>query len=114
MPSLNIKDYALAGVAIGILVLWTMVSTLRTEVSEKSAVIAMQKLQIDAFTNSIDKQNTAIENLRVSTTDGMKEVADKAKTVEKRYSTVKVKDNTCEAKLQAYEDLLKIFGERAK
>ena len=114
MPSLNIKDYALAGLAIGILVLWTIVSTLRTEVSENSAVIAMQKLQIGSFVVAVDKQSAAFEELRVSTTEGIKEVAEKAKVVETRYSTVKVKDNTCEAKLQAYEDLLKIFGERAK
>ncbi len=114
MPSLNIKDYILAAMGLALIVMWTMLSIARTEVSEKSAVIALQTLQIDGFTKSIDKQNTAIENLRISTTDGMKEVAEKAKTVEKRYSTVKVKDATCESKLQAYEDMLKVFAGRTK
>lgn len=114
MPSLNIKDYIMAGMTLLIIVMWTMLSVLRTEVSEKSAVIALQTLQINAFVGSIDKQNAAIEGLKVSTTEGMKEVAEKAKTVEKRYSTVKVKDATCESKLQAYEDMLKVFAGRAK
>ena len=114
MPSLNIKDYILAGMALALIVMWTMLSIARTEVSEESAVIAMQKLQIGSFVVAVDKQSAAIEELRVNTTEGIKEVAEKAKVVETRYSTVKVKDNTCEAKLQAYEDLLKIFGERAK
>ena len=114
MPSLNIKDYIMAGMTLLIIVMWTMLSIARTEVSEKSAVIALQTLQIGAFTSSIDKQNAAIENLKVSTTEGMKEVAEKAKTVEKRYSTVTVKDATCESKLQAYEDMLKVFAGRTK
>ena len=114
MPSLNIKDYIMAGMALALIVMWTMLSVLRTEVSEKSAVIALQTLQINAFVGSIDKQNAAIENLKVSTTEGMKEVAEKAKTVEKRYSTVTVKDATCESKLQAYEDMLKVFAGRTK
>lgn len=114
MPSLNIKDYIMAGMTLLIVVMWTMLSIARTEVSEKSAVIALQTLQINAFVGSIDKQNAAIEDLKVSTTEGMKEVAEKAKTVEKRYSTVKVKDATCESKLQAYEDMLKVFAGRAK
>ena len=114
MPSLSIKDYIMAGMTLLIIVMWTMLSIARTEVSEKSAAIALQTLQINAFVGSIDKQNAAIEDLKVSTTEGMKEVAEKAKTVEKRYSTVKVKDATCESKLQAYEDMLKVFAGRAK
>ena len=114
MPSLNIKDYIMAGMAVIILIMWTMLSIARTEISEKSAVIALQTLQINAFVGSIDKQNAAIEGLKISTTEGMKEVAEKAKTVEKRYSTVKVKDATCESKLQAYEDMLKVFAGRTK
>ena len=114
MPSLSIKDCIMAGMALALIVMWTMLSVLRTEVSEKSAVIALQTLQINAFVGSIDKQNAAIENLKVSTTEGMKEVAEKAKTVEKRYSTVTVKDATCESKLQAYEDMLKVFAGRTK
>ena len=114
MPSLNIKDYIMAGMTLLIIVMWTMLSIARTEVSEKSAVIALQTLQISTFVGSIDKQNAAIEGLKVSTTEGMKEVAEKAKTVEKRYSTVTVKDATCESKLQAYEDMLKVFAGRTK
>ena len=114
MPSLNIRDYIMAGMALALIVMWTMLSIARTEVSEKSAVIALQTLQINAFVGSIDKQNAAIEGLKVSTTEGMKEVAEKAKTVEKRYSTVTVKDATCESKLQAYEDMLKVFAGRTK
>ena len=114
MANLNLKDYIIAGMVVIILIMWTMLSIARTEVSEKSAVIALQTLQISAFVGSIDKQNAAIEGLKISTTEGMKEVAEKAKTVEKRYSTVTVKDATCESKLQAYEDMLKVFAGRTK
>ena len=41
-------------------------------------------------------------------------MAEKAKNVETRYSTVKIKDETCQAKLQAYEDLLRVFAGRDK
>lgn len=121
MINLNPKDWIMIGMAamlvaagLWVMKLKTQVSGLEDEVAKQSAVIEMQKLQISAFVVAIDKQNAAIEGLKVSTTEGMKEVAEKAKTVEKRYSTVTVKDATCESKLQAYEDMLKVFAGRTK
>ena len=121
MISLNPKDYLMAGLAmmlvaagVWIMLLRSEVGGLEAEIDKQAAHIEMQKLQISAFVGAVDRQNAAIEGLKVSTTEGMKEVAEKAKTVEKRYSTVKVKDATCESKLQAYEDMLKVFAGRTK
>ena len=116
MPSLNVKDYLLAGLGIMLVAMgiWTMllrseIAGLQSEVSRQSAVIEMQKLQISAFVTAIDKQNEAIEGLKVSTLSGIDAISNKAKTVETRYNTVKVKDDTCEAKLQAYNELIGVF-----
>ena len=121
MINLNPKDWLMVGIAamlvaagLWITVLRTQVSGLEDEVAKQSAVIEMQKIQLSSFVSAIDKQNEAVESLRISTQTGIATVAEKAKTVETRYSTVKVKDNTCEAKLQAYEDLLRVFAGRDK
>ena len=121
MISLNPKDYLMAGLAMGLVAagLWVMmlktqVSGLEDEVAKQSAVIEMQKLQISAFVGAVDRQNAAIDGLRVDMKQGVADVAEKAKTVETRYNTVKVKDDTCQAKLEAYEDLLRVFAGRDK
>ena len=121
MINLNPKDWIMVGmaamlVAAGVwaMLLKTQVSGLEDEVAKQSAVIEMQKLQISAFVGAVDRQNEAIGKLHVDMQQGVADVAEKAKTVETRYSTVKVKDDTCQAKLQAYEDLLRVFAGRDK
>ena len=121
MINLNPKDWLMVGmaamlVAAGLYVamLRTQVSGLESEVARQSAVIEMQKIQISSFVSAIDRQNEAISKLQVDMQQGVATVAEKAKIVETRYSTVKVKDSTCEAKLQAYEDLLRVFAGRDK
>ena len=121
MINLNPKDLLLAGLGLVIvgmaawcLLLRAEVASLTAEVGRQEAVIAMQKIQISSFVSAIDRQNEAISKLHVDMQQGVAEVAEKAKTVETRYSTVKVKDETCQAKLQAYEDLLRVFAGRDK
>ena len=121
MISLNPKDYLMAGLAMGLVAagVWIMllraeVGGLEAEVDKQAAHIEMQKLQISAFVGAVDRQNAAIDGLRVDMKQGVADVAEKAKTVETRYSTVKVKDETCQAKLQAYEELLRVFAGRDK
>ena len=121
MVNLNPKDWIMVGMAamlvaagLWVMVLRTQVSGLEDEVAKQSAVVKMQKIQISSFVGAIDRQNEAISKLRVDMQQGVAEVAEKAKTVETRYSTVKVKDETCQAKLQAYEDLLRVFAGRDK
>ena len=116
MISLNPKDYLMAGLAmmlvaagVWIMLLRAEVGGLEAEVDKQAAHIEMQKLQISAFVTAIDKQNEAIEGLKVSTLSGIDAISNKAKTVETRYSTVKVKDDTCEARLQAYNELIGVF-----
>lgn len=104
----------LVAAGLWVMTLKTQVSGLEDEVAKQSAVVEMQKLQISAFVGAIDRQNEAIGKLHVDMQQGVAEVAEKAKTVETRYSTVKVKDETCQAKLQAYEELLRVFAGRDK
>lgn len=104
----------LVAAGLWVVVLKTQVSGLEDEVAKQSAVIEMQKLQISAFVGAIDRQNNAISKLSVDMKQGVADVAEKAKTVETRYNTVKVKDDTCQAKLEAYEDLLRVFAGRVK
>ena len=119
MISLNPKDWIMVGmaamlVAAGVLVilLRAKVGTLEAEADKQAAHIEMQKLQISSFVSAIDRQNEAIERLRISTKAGIDAVANKANTVETRYSTVKVKDDSCEAKLAAYNELIGLFVAR--
>ena len=121
MINLNPKDWIMVGMAamlvaagLWVMTLKTQVSGLEDEVAKQSAVIEMQKLQISAFVGAVDRQNAAIDGLRVDMKQGVADVAEKAKTVETRYNTVKVKDDTCQAKLEAYEDLLRVFAGRDK
>lgn len=119
MINLNLKDWLLAGLGLVMvgMVVWCLslraeVQSLTTEVGKQEAVIAMQKIQISSFVSAIDRQNEAIEGLRISTKAGIDAVANKAKTIETRYSTVKVKDDSCEAKLAAYNELIGLFVAR--
>ena len=121
MISLNPKDWIMVGMAamlvaagLWVMMLKTRVSGLEAEVDKQAAHIEMQKLQISAFVGAVDRQNAAIDGLRVDMKQGVADVAEKAKTVETRYNTVKVKDDTCQAKLEAYEDLLRVFAGRVK
>lgn len=121
MINLNPRDWIMAGLAMMLVAagVWVMllraeVGTLEAEVDKQATHIEMQKLQISAFVGAIDRQNEAIGKLHVDMQQGVADVAEKAKTVETRYNTVKVKDDTCEAKLQAYEDMLRVFAGRTK
>ena len=121
MINLNPKDWIIVGMAamlvaagVWIMLLRAEVGGLEAEVDKQAAHIEMQKLQISAFVGAVDRQNAAIDGLRVDMKQGVADVAEKAKTVEKRYSTVTVKDATCESKLQAYEYMLKVFAGRTK
>ena len=114
MISLNPKDYLMAGLAMILVAAGVWIMLLRAEVDKQAAHIEMQKLQISAFVGAVDRQNAAIDGLRIDMKQGVADVAEKAKTVETRYNTVKVKDDTCQAKLEAYEDLLRVFAGRVK
>ena len=119
MINLNPKDWIMAGLAVMLVAagVWGMllraeVGVLEAEVDKQAAHIEMQKIQISSFVSAIDRQNEAIEGLRISTKVGIDAVANKAKTAEIRYSTVKVKDDSCEAKLAAYNELIGLFVAR--
>ena len=84
----------------------------RLMVDEQKALVALKEAQINGFVAAVDHQNEAIEKMRVDTLQASKELAATSKVIENRYSTVTVTDKTCEGKVKAYEDMLKVFFSR--
>ena len=107
---------ALAAVAAGIAFwIWSLVSqidNLTLVVNEQKALVALKEAQINGFVAAVDHQNEAIEKMRVDTLQASKDLAATSKVIENRYSTVTVADKTCEGKVKAYEDMLKVFFSR--
>ena len=111
--------YIVAAVAVVIIVLggWIYmlkadITLLTTQVNEQKALVALKDAQINGFIAAVDRQNEAIEKMRVDTLQASKELASTSKVIENRYSTVTVTDKTCEGKVRAYEDMLKVFFSR--
>lgn len=84
----------------------------RLMVNEQKALVALKEAQINGFVAAVEHQNEAIEKMRVDTLQASKELAATSKVIENRYSTVTVTDKTCEGKVKAYEDMLKVFFSR--
>ena len=111
---------ALAAVAAGVAFwIWSLVSqidNLTLMVNEQKALVALKDAQISGFVESIGRQNELINKLAVDTKEGIDEMKKNAGKVETRYRDVQVpvKDASCEVKLKAYEDLLRVFAERGK
>lgn len=111
---------ALAAVAAGVAFwIWSLVSqidNLTLVVNEQKALVALKDAQISGFVESIGRQNELINKLAVDTKEGIDEMKKNAGKVETRYRDVQVpvKDASCEVKLKAYEDLLRVFAERGK
>lgn len=111
---------ALAAVAAGAAFwIWSLVSqidNLTLVVNEQKALVALKDAQIGGFVESIGRQNELINKLAVDTKEGIDEMKKNAGKVETRYRDVQVpvKDASCEVKLKAYEDLLRVFAERGK
>ena len=85
-------------------------------VNEQKALVALKDAQIGGFVESIGRQNELINKLAIDTKEGIDEMKKNAGKVETRYRDVQVpvKDASCEVKLKAYEDLLRVFAERGK
>lgn len=111
---------ALAAVAAGVAFwIWSLVSqidNLTLVVNEQKALVALKDAQISGFVGAIGRQNELIDKLAVDTKEGIDEMKKNAGKVETRYRDVQVpvKDASCEVKLKAYEDLLRVFAERGK
>ena len=84
----------------------------RLLVNEQKALVALKEAQINGFVAAVDHQNEAIEKMRVDTLQASKDLAATSKVIENRYSTVTVTDKTCEGKVKAYEDMLRVFFSR--
>ena len=97
-----------------LLVVGLMFAELR--VNEQKALVALKDAQISGFVESIGRQNELINRLAIDTKEGIDEMKKNAGKVETRYRDVQVpvKDASCEVKLKAYEDLLRVFAERGK
>lgn len=109
------------GVLVGGLVLWVYLMYGQLEkaelrINEQKTLVALKDAQIGGFVESIGRQNELINKLAVDTKEGIDEMKKNAGKVETRYRDVQVpvKDASCEVKLKAYEDLLRVFAERGK
>ena len=112
----TVVGYVAAGLAAVLLAMGGWIWVLKGEVArgelalnEQKAVVAMKELQISAFVASVDKQNAAVEAMRNNVKEATEKMAAVQSKVETKYSTVAVKDGSCEAKVAAYEQVLKIF-----
>ena len=105
-----------AGIAFWVWSLIGQVDKLTLAVNEQKALVALKEAQINSFVVEIGRQNEAIEKLAVGTKEGIDEMKKNAGKIETRYRDVQVpvKDASCEVKLKAYEDLLRVFAERGK
>ena len=109
------------GVVIGGLILWVYLMYGQLEkaelrVNEQKVLVALKDAQIGGFVEAIGRQNELINGLAVNTKEGIEELKKNAGKIETRYRDVQVpvKDASCEVKLKAYEDLLRVFAERGK
>ena len=109
------------GVLVGGLVLWVYLMYGQLEkaelrINEQKTLVALKDAQIGGFVESIGRQNELINKLAIDTKEGIDEMKKNAGKVETRYRDVQVpvKDASCEVKLKAYEDLLRVFAERGK
>lgn len=109
------------GVLVGGLVLWVYLMYGQLEkaelrINEQKTLVALKDAQIGGFVEAIGRQNELINRLAVDTKEGIDEMKKNAGKVETRYRDVQVpvKDASCEVKLKAYEDLLRVFAERGK
>ena len=109
------------GVVVGGLAIWLwlvygQLEKAELRVNEQKVLVALKDAQIGGFVESIGRQNELINGLAVNTKEGIEELKKNAGKIETRYRDVQVpvKDASCEVKLKAYEDLLRVFAERGK
>lgn len=104
------------GLAIWLWLVYGQLEKAELRVNEQKALVALKDAQISGFVESIGRQNELINKLAVDTKEGIDEMKKNAGKVETRYRDVQVpvKDASCEVKLKAYEDLLRVFAERGK
>ena len=117
----TVMGYVVAGVAVvvGVLGVWLylvygQLEKAELKVNEQKALVALKDAQISGFVSAIDKQNEVVSKLALDTREGIEVMKTATGKIEVRYGTVQVpvKDASCEVKLKAYEDLLKVFAER--
>ena len=104
------------GLAIWLWLVYGQLEKAELRVNEQKALVALKDAQIGGFVESIGRQNELINKLAVDTKEGIDEMKKNAGKVETRYRDIQVsvKDASCEVKLKAYEDLLRVFAERGK
>ena len=120
--SSSLFGYIAAGIAVvvGGLSIWLylvygQLEKAELKVNEQKALVALKDAQISGFVSAIDKQNEAISKLALDTKEGIEVMKTATGKIEVRYNNVQVpvKDASCEVKLKAYEDLLRVFSKRS-
>lgn len=104
-----------SGLGIWLYLVYGQLEKAELKVNEQKALVALKDAQISGFVSAIDKQNEAISKLALDTKEGIEVMKTATGKIEVRYNNVQVpvKDASCEVKLKAYEDLLRVFSKRS-
>lgn len=100
----------ISAVASYIFILKSNLAIANETIIAREETIQRQKFQIDGFIISINNQNEAISKLEVKTSEAIATIATQTPKIIEKYSTIKVKDETCESKLKAINEVFSIFN----
>jgi len=100
----------ISAVASYIFILKSNLALANETIVSREETIQRQKFQIDGFIISINNQNEAISKLEVKTSEAIKVISESTPKIVEKYSTIKVKDETCESKLKAINEVFSAFN----
>lgn len=100
----------ISSMASYIFILKSNLAIANEKIIAREETIKSQKFQIDGFIISINNQNDAISKLEVKTSEAIKVMSETTPKIVEKYSTIKVKDLTCESKLKAINEVFTTFN----
>jgi len=87
---------------------------LKKDIATKDATIEIKNGQITALAAAVDRQSEAIKQNALDTKASIDKLAETAPKIIEKYSTIKVKDDSCQAKLDAMNATLDLFYKGTK
>lgn len=100
----------ISAVASYIFILKSNLAIANETIIAREETIQRQQFQIEGFIVSINNQNEAISKLEVKTSEAIATIATQTPKIVEKYSTIKVKDETCESKLKAINEVFSTFN----
>jgi len=121
MPTLSIDKYIYIGLGAIIFFLSLWIFSLRSDVavltanSEKDqSEIGRLHLQVDSFVGSVNRQNEAVDKMAINVEKAVEAFKNASPKIIEKYSSVQVKDTSCQAELDAIKQTQRIFNGDAK